>query len=308
VALVKILQTERLTLRWFTDDDAPFVLELLNEPSWIRNIGDRGVRTVDQARAWIADKLVAGYWQKGLGLWAVERRSDGALVGMCGLLERDELPDIDVGYALVPRFWGQGYAREATAACLAYAREVLGRRRVLAIVQPENTASIRVLETIGLARVGVHRGGGDAADLALFVVGDEAPADDAATAIALLVGRFYAAFSNRRGLARIASVPSLFLPGATVTVVRGVAVETMGMRDFLLPRAALLLDGRLTGFEEREISGSTEVRGALAHHASRYEKTGLLDGAPLTGGGEKDFQLVRSARGWKIAALMWEDA
>jgi RimJ/RimL family protein N-acetyltransferase len=299
---VKVLETERLTLRWFGDDDAQFVLGLLNEPSWVRNIGDRGVRTVEQARAWVAEKLGASYWQRGLGLWAIERRSDHVLVGMCGLIERDELPAIDIGYALLPSFWRQGLAREAVAACLDYARKVLGQARVLAIVQPENAPSIRLLEAVGLSRVGSHRAT-DGADLALFAVGEEATVEE----IPSLVRRFYNAFCNRDRTAPIASVPSMFLPGATVTAVRDGQAETMTMRDFVLPRAALLLDGRLTDFQEREVAGRTEVRGALAHHASRYEKEGILDGIHHRGVGEKDFQLVRTPRGWKIAGLVWQD-
>jgi RimJ/RimL family protein N-acetyltransferase len=304
---MRVLQTDRLTLRWFDERDAAFILELVNDPSWIANIGDRGVRTLDDARAWIAEKLVSSYWDKGHGLWAIERRSDGERLGMCGLLERDSLPAVDVGYALAPRFWGNGYAREATAASLEYAREVLGKRRILAIVQPENRTSIRVLESVGMVRVGSHRVEGEEHELALFAVGDE-PAD--AEAIDAIVRRFFAAFSNRDAMSRIASVPSFFLPDAVVTIVTPTAaraVETSSVRDFVAPRASLLLDGRLTSFEEHEVSAQTEVVGAIAHRSSRYEKAGTLDGVPFEGAGNKHFQLVKTVRGWKIVALAWEE-
>jgi RimJ/RimL family protein N-acetyltransferase len=307
---MRVLQTDRLTLRWFSEGDAAFILELLNEPSWIANIGDRGVRTLEQARAWIGEKLVASYWDKGFGLWAVERKGDGALVGMCGLIERDTLTAIDVGYALSPRHWGNGYAREATVASLDYARDVLGRPRVLAIVLPENRASIRVLETAGMTRAGTHRA--ETEELALFAIGAEPEGrGDAAAEIDALVRRFFAAFSNRQGMARIASVPSMFLPEATITVVKPAAprgVEAMSVRDFVTPRAELLLEGRLTGFDEVEIGSRTDVVGALAQRSSRYQKSGVLDGAAFEGGGSKQFQLVKTRRGWKIASLTWEDA
>jgi RimJ/RimL family protein N-acetyltransferase len=306
---MRVIATDRLILRWFTADDASFILTLVNDPSWIANIGDRGVRTLDDARAFISDRLAPSYWTKGHGLWAIERRSDGVLVGMCGLIDRDSLPAIDVGYALAPPFWGQGYAREATAATLGYARDVLAKTRILAIVQPENARSIRVLESLGMARVGSHRPDGEARDLALFSVGAEADGGAAEAAIEALVARFYAAFANRHTPSQIASVPALFLPAAVVTVVDGAGrAETMSVRAFVTPRATLLCDGRLTDFEEHEVAAQTQVTGALAHRASRYEKAGSLDGVPFQGGGDKHFQLVQTARGWKIAALAWQDA
>lgn len=145
-----VLDTERLRLRWFAPTDAGFILQLLNEPSWIANIGDRNVHTLTEAEAWITDRLIAGYHRQGFGFWAVERLADDALVGMCGLIKRDTLPEVDVGYAFLPAYWGQGYAREVAAASLAYARDVVGLSRVLAITGPDNVASARVLEAIGM--------------------------------------------------------------------------------------------------------------------------------------------------------------
>ncbi|HEX8796632.1 MAG TPA: GNAT family N-acetyltransferase [Polyangiaceae bacterium] len=308
---MRVLETERLLLRWFDEKDAAFVLELVNEPSWIANIGDRHVRTLDQARAWIRDKLVGSYWRHGHGLWAVERRSDGELLGMCGLVQRDSLAAADVGYAFVPRFWGQGHAREAAAASLRYAFDVLGRRRVLAIVTPDNERSIHVLEAIGMRRAGVHRAEGGDKELALFAAGDEPGANDLRddrAEIDALARRFFSAFCNRGVVPRVASLPSMFLPGAAITVVRpGGKAETSGVEDFVTPRAALLFGGRLRDFEEHEVEARTEVQGSLAWRASRYRKAGELDGEPCEGGGWKLISLVRTDSGWKIAALVWED-
>ena len=107
-----VIETERLALHEFTDDDAAFVLRLVNEPSFLRYIGDRGVRTLDDARRYIADGPVAGYARYGYGLLRVARKSDGTTVGMCGVLNRDTLPDPDIGFSLLPEFWSQGYALE----------------------------------------------------------------------------------------------------------------------------------------------------------------------------------------------------
>ena len=146
-----VLRTPRIVLRWFTAADAGFIVELLNDPGWKKFIGERGVHTEDDARAWIAERLVALYWSQGFGLWAMQRNSDGALLGICGLVKRDSLPGIDIGYALLPRFRGMGYVREAAAAaCLEYGVRVLGLECILAITRTGNTASIRVLESLGM--------------------------------------------------------------------------------------------------------------------------------------------------------------
>jgi RimJ/RimL family protein N-acetyltransferase len=145
-----ILSTERLNLRTVNADDAPFYLELVNEPSWIANIGDRGIHTVEAARAALLEGPVAAHMRLGYSLYLVERRSDGAPMGLCGLLKRDFLPGVDIGYALAPRYWGNGYAYEAAAAVMAQARDVLKQPRLLAITHPDNRTSIALLAKLGL--------------------------------------------------------------------------------------------------------------------------------------------------------------
>jgi RimJ/RimL family protein N-acetyltransferase len=145
-----ILLTERLVIREMVeDDDAPFILELLNDPSFIRNIGDRRVRTVDGARAYIRKGPVASYERFGFGLWLVELK-DGAPIGMCGLLKRDVLEDVDIGFAYLPAYQAKGYGFEGACAVLDYARDVLQRQRVVAIVNADNTASARLVEKLGM--------------------------------------------------------------------------------------------------------------------------------------------------------------
>src|SRR5437762_7342736 len=126
-----VLQTPRLVLREFTPGDAPFIVRLLNEPSFIENIGDRKVRTEEDAVRYLAEGPIASYQRHGHGLWMVEL--SGTPIGMCGLLKREILKDVDVGYALLPEFWSNGYAREAVEATLDFARR-RGMPRVAAIV------------------------------------------------------------------------------------------------------------------------------------------------------------------------------
>ncbi len=145
-----VLRTARLALREFTPEDAAFIVALLNDPDWLRFIGERNVRNDNDARQFIAEQLVAKYRTQGFGLWAMQRLADGALVGMCGLVSRATLADIDLGYALLPQYRGAGYVREAAAACLDHAARVLKLPRVVAITRPDNAASIRVLHSLGM--------------------------------------------------------------------------------------------------------------------------------------------------------------
>jgi len=143
-------ETDRLVLRRLDRQDAPFTLELLNDPSYIRNIGDRGVRDVEGACRYLEEGPIAMYRQHGFGLWRVERKADGVVLGMCGLLRRDILPDVDIGYAFLPAARGQGYAFEAAAATLQQAATRFGLARLIGVVSEGNSASIRVLEKLGL--------------------------------------------------------------------------------------------------------------------------------------------------------------
>lgn len=159
-----VLQTERLQLAHLNDADAPFILELLNDPDWLLHIGDRGVRNLDDARAYIANGPGAMIARHGHGLYRVDRRADGAKLGLCGLIKRDSLPDVDLGYAFLPAARGQGYALEAAAAALAQARDLLRLPRLLAITAPANSASARLLEKLGM-RLQERRRLSDDADL-----------------------------------------------------------------------------------------------------------------------------------------------
>ena len=147
---MKILETERLVLRRLSSDDAQFILELLNQPSFLRYIGDKGVRTTEDAVRYIQTGPVASYERFGFGLYLVELRETAVPIGMCGLLKRDTLPDADVGFAFLPDYWSQGYAFEAASGVMSYGREVLGLRRIVAITSLDNDASIRLLEKLGL--------------------------------------------------------------------------------------------------------------------------------------------------------------
>ncbi len=147
---MSILETERLALRKLAAADAEFILELLNEPSFIKNIGDKGVRTNADAVRYIQNGPVASYERFGFGLYLVELKGSSVPIGICGLLKRESLQDVDVGFAFLPQFWSKGYAVESASAVMDYGRNVLGIGRIVAITAPENYGSIKVLEKIGL--------------------------------------------------------------------------------------------------------------------------------------------------------------
>jgi len=146
---MNVLETERLILRRFTVDDAQFVLTLVNEPSFLRYIGDKKIRSIEDARKYILDGPIASYDRHGFGLCLVEHRESHTAIGMCGLLKRAELPEPDIGFALVPEFWNKGFAFEAASAVLQDARERLALQRILAITSLDNEASIKLLERLG---------------------------------------------------------------------------------------------------------------------------------------------------------------
>ena len=163
-----ILETDRLRLREFTAEDAPFILELVNEPDWLRFIGDRGIRDLDAARRYIAEGPRTMQARLGFSLWCVEARADGTPLGMCGLIKRDNLEHVDLGFAFLARYRGRGYAREAAAAVLAHARG-LGLGRLAAITDPMNVRSIRLLEALGFHAAGQHQLATGSAAVSLFL-------------------------------------------------------------------------------------------------------------------------------------------
>lgn len=162
-----ILETERLLLRKITMDDAAFMLDLLNQPSFIHFIGDRGVRTLDDAREFIQNRYIAAYEQLGFGVYLTTLK-DGTPIGICGLIKRDALKDVDIGYAFLPQYWMRGYAFESASAVMAYAKNNLGLKRVVGVVAPDNSGSIRVLEKIGLSFEAMVKLSEDDIELKLF--------------------------------------------------------------------------------------------------------------------------------------------
>lgn len=304
-----ILETPRLRLRLFTPDDAAFVLELINDPDWIAGIRDAGVRDLPAARAWLQSRLVEPCWQHGHGFWRVESRESGEPLGLCGVFKRDGLPLPDLGYGFLRRHRGHGFAREAAAACLDYAQQVLGRDELLAITAPHNERSQQLLRHLGFVAEGEPVRSDDGLSqhwrwrsqrVADGNRSDVEQLDD-------LVQRFFAAFDNRDDrVATAPALPAFFLPEADIRVADQ---PPCSVRDFLTPRLELLAK-RLREFHEWELSAQTRVDagGRTAQRECRYAKQGWLDGLPYSGQGSKRFEFARDSEGrWRIAKLSWVD-
>jgi RimJ/RimL family protein N-acetyltransferase len=145
-----VLSTERLLIKRITLENAPFLLELMNDKDWISNIGDRGIRTIQDAEVYITAKFLKSYKEQGFGFYGIVLKETSEMIGTAGLINREGLDHVDVGYGMLPAFRGKGYAFEATKAVYDYGYEVLGLDKIVAIVHPNNKGSIKLLEKLGL--------------------------------------------------------------------------------------------------------------------------------------------------------------
>ena len=147
---MKPIKTERLILSEFSLDDAPFIIEMLNDPAWLQFIGDRGIKTLEDAQDYIVNKLQKGFKEQGFGMLIVKLKDSQIPIGTCGLLKREYLDDMDIGFAFLPAFRGKGYAFEAASATIAWGKENLGMKRVLAFTDANNAASIMLIKKLSL--------------------------------------------------------------------------------------------------------------------------------------------------------------
>ena len=162
-----VLETERLALRHATIDDAPFMYQLLNDPSWIKFIGDRGIKTEEDAKNYILDKIIKSYEINGFGLFLTELKKDKTPIGLCGLVNRPQIEEVDIGFAFMPGFKGKGYGFESASAVMAYGRKQFGLQKIAAITVKANVRSIALIKKLGLRyeRTFAFDGGSDMAEL-----------------------------------------------------------------------------------------------------------------------------------------------
>ena len=145
-----IVETERLILDELSLNDAEFIFELMNSPGWLEHIGDRGIKTLEDARTYLTSRLISSYRINGFGLYRVLEKEKKLPVGLCGLVNRASLPYPDIGFAFLPSSIGKGYGLESAKAVLRFSKETLGLEKVVAITSPNNKRSQKLLEKIGL--------------------------------------------------------------------------------------------------------------------------------------------------------------
>jgi RimJ/RimL family protein N-acetyltransferase len=177
-----LIETERLLIRRLGSGDEAFLLELLNEPSFLANIGDRKVRTLEDASEYIRKGPAASYAAHGFGLFLVELREPSVSIGICGLLKRDFLEDVDIGFAFLERYWGHGYALEAARAVMESGWKTFGLRRIVAITALHNEASARLLGKLGMRFEELIRPPDARADTKLFGITASESAPEAPSA------------------------------------------------------------------------------------------------------------------------------
>lgn len=146
---LNIIETDRLILCQFSGDDSEFILELLNTPGWIQFIGDKGIRTLDDAKNYIVNGPMKSYERFGFGLYLTKLKNEDTPIGMCGLIKRDNLDDVDIGFSFLPEYTGKGYALESASATLSYGKISLGLKRIVAITNQDNYKSIKLLDKLG---------------------------------------------------------------------------------------------------------------------------------------------------------------
>ncbi|TYS91422.1 GNAT family N-acetyltransferase [Rossellomorea aquimaris] len=146
---MKVTETSRLALRWVEETDAEFIMKLLNEPGWLQYIGDKGIRTMDDAKDYIVCGPQTMYEREGFGLFLAERKDDRVPIGLCGLIKRDGLEDVDIGFAFLSDYQFQGYAFEAASATVDFAKD-MGIKRLVAITTKDNESSSKLLEKLDM--------------------------------------------------------------------------------------------------------------------------------------------------------------
>ena len=152
-----MIETERLQLREYTLVDAPFIYKLMNSEGWLKNIGDRNIKTIEDAEAYLKKNYLSSYEKHGFGPYLVSQKEDGTPIGSSGLYKRDNLDFPDVGFAFLPEFGNKGYAYEASKAVMQFAAEKLKIQTIVGITLPENIASVKLLKKLGLSEIGTYQ-------------------------------------------------------------------------------------------------------------------------------------------------------
>lgn len=287
--------TNRLTLHKLSIQDSEFILELLNTPGWIQFIGDRKVRSKEDATGYI-EKINAN---PNVVYWVVNTKNDRTAIGLVTLIKRDYLEHHDIGFAFLPQYNGKGYAYEATTKVLSDIIQDRVHTHIVAITLKENLSSIALLEKAGLRFEKEIIDNGEA--LLLYSASTDK------LRINRLVQHFFSIFNNKGQQPQWNLLTTTCLPETLIIKKTNGSELIYNLNSFMEPRKKLLSDGSLKEFEENEISEETVISGHIAQRSSRYQKSGQLNGKHFHEYGHKFFQFVKTQAGWKISSVIWED-
>lgn len=300
----KVLETERLSLREFNINDSDFIKELVNTPSWLEFIGDKNVNTIEEARQYLENGPIKSYTENGFGLWLVQLKDSNVPIGMCGLVNREILEDIDIGFAMLPEYSGLGYGFEIASATMNYAKNNLCFNKIVAITDSKNIASIKLLNKIGLYFEKTLELSEN--DNVLFFSTHNNQKDR--SEINKLASVFFDLFTNINGRTPdVKRIKDLFIVNGIIISNRDGNPEIYNLEEFIAPREKMLNDGTLTEFSEREISHKTEIFENIAHRFSLYEKSGKLNSVDFESKGVKTIQFIKVKNEWKISSVAWSD-
>jgi len=288
--------TNRLILNTLNINDHAFITELVNTPEWIKFIGDRNIRTQEDAKTYIQKTID----NPNVNYWAVKLQGQHTPVGIITFIKRDYLEHYDIGFAFLPQYTNKGYAHEATTAVLNDIINNLTHTHILATTVKENTNSIKLLEKLGLRFEKEIENGNDV--LSIYSI----------TADKLFLNQitndFFSLFTNaKKQKPALEKIHTICLPETIIIKKSSDKEEIFNISAFIEPRKKFLSDGTITEFEEYEIFEDTRVVGNIAQRLSKYQKKGYLNGNYFEGNGNKLFQYVNTNKGWKIASVVWED-
>lgn len=289
-------KTDRLDLSALTLSDAGFIFELVNTPGWIRFIGDRNIKTDEDANHY-TQKIIDN---PDVSYFVVKLREEQVPIGIITLIKREYLEHPDIGFAFLPNYMKQGYAFEAASVVLNTMIKDPRHTQVLATTIKENTGSVRLLEKLGF----FFNKDFEAENQQLRLY--SASADK--ISIDGIIRSFYSIFTNiNTQQPHWDQLFTLCLPETIIIKKEGTKEEICNLQTFIEPRKELLSNGTLREFQEYETTQETKITGNIAQRFSKYKKSGSLNGQPFKGSGSKMFQLVKTTGGWKINAVIWED-
>ncbi len=288
--------TERLVLDEFSLNDAEFIAELVNTQEWIKFIGDRNIRTEEDAKNYV-QKIIDN---PNINYWVVKLKNSNLSIGIITFIKRDYLEHHDIGFAFLPKYAKNGYAFEATAKVLNDAINKRNHRQIVATTITENINSIKLLKKLGLSFEKEMEVGKDL--LMIYSVTDDI------FFINQITKDFFNLFTNtKQRTLELEKINDICIPKTIIVKKDKDKEEIFNIETFIGPRKIILSDGTLTEFEEYEVIGETKIVNNLAQRFSKYQKKGYLNGEYFDGNGIKFFQYIKTANGWRISAVIWED-